>query len=52
MDLSIRQLAFLEHEMQSVAEDTDRCGAHQLSASEVLGQVQDEIEKKTAENLN
>ncbi|WP_254823801.1 hypothetical protein [Haloglomus halophilum] len=42
-NLSDRQLAFLQHEMESVIENDNRSGADQKDAREILTHVTDEL---------
>lgn len=52
MDLTPRQLAFLEHEMENIIEADDRDFEDKSHASSILGRVEGEIEWEKDQNLN
>lgn len=44
MNLTPRQLAFLEHEMEEIKNDSDRDSEDRSHASSVLGRIEGELE--------
>jgi hypothetical protein len=44
MDLTLRQLAFLEHEMEQIIDDSTRDSEDRSHASSILGRIEGEIE--------
>jgi hypothetical protein len=44
MDLTLRQLVFLEHEMEQIMDDPDRDSEDRSHASSILGRIEGEIE--------
>lgn len=52
MDLTPRQLAFLEHEMKQIIESDDRDYEDKSHASTILGRVNGDIEWEKEQHLN
>lgn len=52
MDLTTRQLAFLEYEMGAIMESDDRTQEEKSHASSVLGRVEGEIEWQSQDKPN
>jgi hypothetical protein len=50
MELTPRQLAFLEHEMKQIKNDQSRPSEDRSHASSVLGRIEGEIEHKKDQN--
>ena len=46
MDLTPRQLAFLEHEMKVIVDDSDRDSEDRSHASGILERIEGELERK------
>lgn len=44
MDLTLRQLAFLEHEMEQIMDSDERDSEDRSHASSILGRIEGEIE--------
>ena len=44
MDLTLRQLVFLEHEMEQIMDSDDRDHEDRSHASSILGRIEGEIE--------
>ena len=44
MDLTLRQLVFLEHEMEKIVDSKDRDSEDRSHASSILGRIEGEIE--------
>ena len=52
MDLTLRQLVFLEHEMTQIIESDDRDYEDKSHASSILGRVEGEIEWEEEQTYN
>jgi hypothetical protein len=52
MNLSTRQLAFLEYEMSEIKEDSERVSEDRHTASAILRKVVSEIEWKENQNAS
>ncbi|WP_020220974.1 hypothetical protein [Halarchaeum acidiphilum] len=50
MELTPRQLAFLEHEMKKIMDDDSRRQSEKSHASSVLGRIEGELESEAYEN--
>lgn len=50
MELTVRQLAFLEHEMTEIKNDRNRPSEDRSHASSVLGRIEEVIEHEKEEN--
>ena len=46
MDLTLRQLVFLEHEMEEIADSKDRDSEDRSHASSVLERIEEELKRK------
>lgn len=51
-NLSVRELAFLEHEMEQIKNDSSRPGEDRELASGILGCAQAEIEWEEEQQMN
>lgn len=52
MNLAPRELAFLEHEMNLLKDDSSASGEVRMLASAILGKVEGEIEWEKNQHLN
>lgn len=52
MNLTPRQLAFLEHEMENIKDDPSRANEERSHASTLLGKVEGEIEFEKDQHRN
>jgi hypothetical protein len=52
MELSPRQLAFLEHELEHIKDDPDRDYDDRTIAAEIFGKIEGEIEWEKEQHLN
>lgn len=50
MDLTLRQLVFLEHEMKQVVDSKERDSEDQSHASSVLEHIEEELQLKEEQN--
>ncbi|WP_158283848.1 hypothetical protein [Halorubrum sp. PV6] len=50
MDLTLRQLVFLEHEMEKIVNSKDRDSEGRSYASSVLERVEEELQRKEGQH--